>query len=263
MKALLVFGIIGCVCAGMFTGCSSSGAQQISPSNPLIIDESPGPGEAPPPAATGLEPEPSISFQITNIYQDYYEDIDEWRTFVRFDYEVRNTGSVDIRYYEVAFIAECVGGQKFSKWTNGEYLMVGATNTEEFLINVGGLEVIDIIVNDWGFGPDSVSHEETEPELEVSAKFRIKSWQQDYDDYYEEWSDYVYVYFEVENTGDVDIDYYKVYFIAECKGGKEYYDWTNGSDVGVGDKVTDDTMIDVNGREVTDVDFDDWVLNPY
>ena len=111
--------------------------------------------------------------------------------------------------------------------------------------------------------PQPAPEPKPEPELEVSAKFRIKNWQQDYDDYFEEWSDYVYVYYEIENTGDVDINYYEVYFIAECEGGKEYYDWTNGLDVRAGDKVTGYTMIGVNGKEVRDVAIDDWELTVY
>jgi len=42
----------------MFTGCTSSGAEQITPSNPLIIDMSPEPVSPPvqPPAAETTEP---------------------------------------------------------------------------------------------------------------------------------------------------------------------------------------------------------------
>lgn len=268
-KRWLISGIVlVCVSAGMFTGCAS-GAEQITPSNPLIIDGSEEPGAAPPPAVTPepepeavSEPEKSASFQITNIYQDYYEEIDEWRIFVRFDYEVRNTGSVDIDYYEVAFIAECAGGQEFHDWMNGEYLTAGVTRTEEFLIDVGGLEVIDITVNDWGFGPDSVSHERTEPELELSASFRIEDWEQSYYDSLDEYG-IVEIFYEVENTGDLDIDYYEVYFTVECSGGKEYTDWTNGTNVKVGRTYSDSTMIDVGDREVRDVDIDDWELTHY
>lgn len=49
------------------------------------------------------------------------------------------------------------------------------------------------------------------PSKILSANIIITEWKQDYYDYWGEWSDYVYVYYEVENTGNVEIDYYKVY----------------------------------------------------
>lgn len=54
-KRWLILGIILASAVG-FTGCSS-GAEQITPSNPLIIDMSEEPGAAPPPAsAEGQQP---------------------------------------------------------------------------------------------------------------------------------------------------------------------------------------------------------------
>jgi len=106
--------------------------------------------------------------------------------------------------------------------------------------------------------------EEEEKDKEVlSASFVITDWEQDYYEYNDEWSDYVYVYYEVENTGDVDIDYYEVFFIVECKGNKDYYDWTNGSNVRVGKKLSDSTLINVAGKEVMDVEVEDWELTTY
>jgi len=106
--------------------------------------------------------------------------------------------------------------------------------------------------------------QEQEKEKEVlSASFVITDWEQDYYEYNDEWSDYVYVYYEVENTGDVDIDYYEVFFIVECKGNKEYYDWTNGSNVRVGKRLSDSTLINVAGKEVMDVEVEDWELTAY
>ena len=106
--------------------------------------------------------------------------------------------------------------------------------------------------------------EEEEKDKEVlSASFVITDWEQAYYEYSDEWSDYVYVYYEVENTGDVDIDYYEVFFIVECKGNKDYYDWTNGSNVRVGKKLSDSTLINVAGKEVMDVEVEDWELTAY
>ena len=48
----------------------------------------------------------------------------------------------------------------------------------------------------------------TTPPNILSANFIITDWEQSYYEYIGEWSDYVYVYYEVENTGNVEIDYY-------------------------------------------------------
>lgn len=76
-------------------------------------------------------------------------------------------------------------------------------------------------------------------------------------------SDYVYVYYAVENTGEADIDYYKIYFTVTCKKGKEFYKWTNGMSVGTGHKSSGKTMIDVAGNKVISVEITDWELTSY
>ncbi len=62
-KRWLILGmILTCVSTGMFTGCISSGAEQISPSNPLIIDMSPEESDDTAPAVTPPpEPEPTTT----------------------------------------------------------------------------------------------------------------------------------------------------------------------------------------------------------
>lgn len=62
----------------------------------------------------------------------------------------------------------------------------------------------------------------------------------------------VYVYYEVENTGNTTIDYYKVDFIAITSSGT-YKEWDNGTDVTIGSKSADYTIIDTSGKAVTGV----------
>lgn len=102
------------------------------------------------------------------------------------------------------------------------------------------------------------------PEI-LEANFIITEWEQDYYDWSwgGEWSDYVYVYYEVENTGNVDIDYYQVWFTVTCVGGSQYYDWTNGLSIGVGKKYSDWTMINVAGKQVLSVKITDWELTSW
>ena len=105
--------------------------------------------------------------------------------------------------------------------------------------------------------------EESEPPpMHLSASFTVTNWEQDYYEFSEEWGDYVYVYYEVENTGVVDIDYYEVYFVANCWGGS-YHDWTNGMNIRVGAKLSGSAMINVAGKEVINVEVEDWELTTY
>jgi hypothetical protein len=97
----------------------------------------------------------------------------------------------------------------------------------------------------------------------LSANIIITEWKQDYYDYWDEWSDYVYVYYEVENTGNVEIDYYKVYLTVTCIDGSKYYDWTNGLSVGVGHKYSDWTMVNVAGKQAISVKITDWELTSW
>jgi hypothetical protein len=76
-------------------------------------------------------------------------------------------------------------------------------------------------------------------------------------------SDYVYVYYAVENTGEADIDYYKIYFTVTCKKDKEFYAWTNGISIGIGHKNSGSTMIDVAGNKVISIEITDWELTSY
>ena len=96
------------------------------------------------------------------------------------------------------------------------------------------------------------------PEI-LSANIIITEWKRERYGLLE-WSDYVYVYYEVENTGNVEIYYYKVYLIATCKKGSKFYDWTNGLFVGVGHKYSGWTMVNVAGKKVISVEITDWEL---
>jgi len=53
--------------------------------------------------------------------------------------------------------------------------------------------------------------------------------------------DYVYIYYQLTNTGDYTIDYYKVFFDISTSGGT-ITTWDNGLDVKMGTTVSDWTM---------------------
>ena len=94
-----------------------------------------------------------------------------------------------------------------------------------------------------------------------SANVIITWWVQDYFTYYG-WFD-PEVHYKITNTGNVDIDYYKIWFTANCIDGSSYEDWTNGVDVNVGYSGVDFTYIDVPGKEVVSVVVTDWELTTW
>ena len=293
-KRWLISGIVlVCVSAGLFTGCTSGGAEQITPSNPLIIDGSSDSGAAPPPAVTpepeplytpppeALEPEPepestpppdiSISVDLTDCEQVYDEFRDRRGNYIDAYYEITNTGEAGILRCELFFTVYCEGGAEYEDSESFIGIDVGETISDYAFIDVDGGQVDRVEVTDWEIktydevivykteqdAVPSISCSTVEPSL--YADITIDDWEQSYYDYYEEWG-YVEIFYEVENIGDLDIDYYEVYFTVECSGGKEYEDWTNGTNVRVGRTHGDSTMIDVGDREVRDINIDDWDL---
>ncbi len=99
------------------------------------------------------------------------------------------------------------------------------------------------------------------PEI-VSASIKIINWSQEYYEYLEEWG-LVKVDYEIENTGNVTIDYYEVYFQVICTDGSKYQDWDNGTHVNVGDVISDYTYIDVGGKKAISVKISDYKLEHY
>ena len=100
------------------------------------------------------------------------------------------------------------------------------------------------------------------PKPTPNASIKITSWEQDYSSYSEEYR-YVYVYFEVTNTASVDIDYYEVWFDVKCADGSVYQDWTNGSHLLVGKKLSDWTMISTAHKRAVSVTATDFRLWSY
>jgi len=101
----------------------------------------------------------------------------------------------------------------------------------------------------------------------LTASFRITDWEQPYYGYSHGWSDYVTIYYEVENTGNVEIDYYEVHYIVSCIDGTKHYGWTNGNDIDGGDSRSSYDMIKLTGNiasnEVISVKIGNWKLAHY
>jgi hypothetical protein len=98
----------------------------------------------------------------------------------------------------------------------------------------------------------------------LSADVEITDWEQNYYQSWEEWSDLVKVWYKITNTGNVDIDYYKIWFTAYCKDGTSYEDWTNGLSVDVGHYEFDYTFIDLApNKQVVSISITDYELENY
>jgi hypothetical protein len=109
--------------------------------------------------------------------------------------------------------------------------------------------------------------------INLSANFTATGWNQSHTNLaatfnitkieQNEWSDYVYIYYEIENTGNVNIDYYQVWFTVSCSDGSEYTDWTNGLDLKMGDKRADYDLVNISGKTAVSAKVKDFELTNY
>ena len=99
----------------------------------------------------------------------------------------------------------------------------------------------------------------TTPEAQV----KVTDWEQNYYSYFGGWSDLVKFWYEIENTGNINIDYYKIWFQARCFDGSEYKDWTNGIGLDIGRKINDYMFISVPHKKVESVSVVDYDLTSY
>ena len=76
----------------------------------------------------------------------------------------------------------------------------------------------------------------------------------------EQSSNYAKVYYEIENTGSIDIDFYQIWFTVKCTDNSEYTDWTVGLDLKVGDKRNHYCLVDVGEKTAKSVTIKNWEL---
>lgn len=99
-------------------------------------------------------------------------------------------------------------------------------------------------------------------DLEPEAEFEITDWEQSYYEISREYSS-VKVYYRIQNTGPVNIDYYQVWIEVKTEDGSAFQEWTNGLDVAKGKYATDYTYIDVSGKKASSVSITDYELKTY
>jgi len=113
-------------------------------------------------------------------------------------------------------------------------------------------DLVDIFV---GIFPTPSPEPEPEPEPDeiLQAKIVITGLEQSFD--------YAYVYYEIENTGSADIDFYQIWFTVKCTDNSEYTDWTVGLDLKVGDKRSDHGLVNIGEKTAESVEIKNWELN--
>ena len=92
--------------------------------------------------------------------------------------------------------------------------------------------------------------------------FTIVTWEQSYNDLFEEYS-IVEIYYRVENTGLVEVDYIEVFFEAICTDGTSFIEKSNGLGIRPGEKYNEEAYIDTAGLEVESVQIVDQYLKRY
>ena len=95
----------------------------------------------------------------------------------------------------------------------------------------------------------------------LSANVVIEHWYQNYNEYLEEWSDSIQVWYVICNTGNTRISYYKVWFTAYCEDGSSYQDWSSGLYLDAGDFKFRTCLMEIGeDKRVVSVETTDWEL---
>ncbi|MCK5827011.1 hypothetical protein KAH43_00695 [Candidatus Bipolaricaulota bacterium] len=104
-----------------------------------------------------------------------------------------------------------------------------------------------------------LSWEQTNYTLE--ADFEILGWEQSF---YSSLGTYglVQINYRIENTGSMNIRYYKIWFEVECADGSSYREWTNGLDIRRHTYETDSTYVDTSDKRAISVKVDGYELSP-
>jgi hypothetical protein len=75
--------------------------------------------------------------------------------------------------------------------------------------------------------------------------------------------EYVEVYFDIKNTGNCNITYYKLFFEVICKDNSKYTEWTNGLYLNIGETQSDWIPIETYNKQYDSVRFVSMELDNY
>ena len=119
-----------------------------------------------------------------------------------------------------------------------------------FFLFLGGCENI--------FGPDLTCLMNRQNYPEPEAQITIIRFEQGYYSFLQEYGS-VKIFLDIRNTGEVNIDYWEVYFKVTCEN-KVFKGWTNGFDLYVGKRLSKKAFVNTRGLKaltvkVTAIDF--------
>lgn len=103
--------------------------------------------------------------------------------------------------------------------------------------------------------------EPVEP-VEPVVNFTILGWEQSYYEFLLGYSA-VEISYKVENTGHINVDFYKLWFEVTCVDGSRFRESTGGFGVDVGKYVTDFTFINTMNKQAVTVEMTDYELTVY
>ena len=85
------------------------------------------------------------------VVENWKQDYDEygWHPFVKVQFKICNTGTIEISHYIIWFTAYCKDGSTYEHWANGLYIYMGDCNSGICYINVDpNKEVISVRATD-------------------------------------------------------------------------------------------------------------------
>lgn len=103
--------------------------------------------------------------------------------------------------------------------------------------------------------------DEITPEIQKS-KVTITDIDQTYYESLEEYG-FVKIYYKIKNIGNVDIDYYKVYFKVTCTDGSYYVTYDNGLDLSPDNELSDYCYVATADKKYKVVEVLNIELNTY
>jgi len=172
----------------------------------------------------------------------YYFDIDHWPIEIKLSdcSYAKDNGHAVINSKEGTFTGVSKGQTKITvSYTEREF-----TKTD----------LVDIFVSTFPT-PSPEPEPEPGPDGILQAKVTITNLEQSLS--------YAWIYYEIENTGSVDIDFYQIWFTVKCTDNSEYTDWTVGLDLKIGDKRNDFGLVNIGEKTAESVKIKNWELTNY
>jgi len=96
----------------------------------------------------------------------------------------------------------------------------------------------------------------------IQASFTITEWNQDYYEYLEYWSS-VEIWYEITNIGNVEFDFYYVWFDVTCEDESIYHDYDCGYGFAPGKTYSEHTFVDTARKKAIKVEIVDYELTVY